>query len=108
MTGLWFSPGSPVSSTNKTDFHNITEILLKVALSTINQQNHQNDTIRKLNIFLCTGLTVPKQENQNTESFNISLHSIKSLGWFILFFVLEFKTEKTMPSDMKSFKGIYN
>jgi hypothetical protein len=35
--GLWFSPGTPVSSTNKTDLHDITEILLKVALSTINQ-----------------------------------------------------------------------
>ena len=29
------SPGTPVSSTNKTDHHNITEILLKVALNTI-------------------------------------------------------------------------
>jgi hypothetical protein len=34
--GWWFSPGTLVSSTNKTDRHNITEILLKVALSTIN------------------------------------------------------------------------
>jgi hypothetical protein len=31
----WFSPGTPVSSTNKTDHHNIVEILLKVALITI-------------------------------------------------------------------------
>ena len=29
------SPGTPVSSTNKTDHHDITEILLKVALNTI-------------------------------------------------------------------------
>ena len=35
-TGRWFSP---VSSTNKTDRHNITEILLKVALNTIKQTN---------------------------------------------------------------------
>ena len=35
-TDQWFSPGTPVSSTNKTDCHNITEILLKVALNTIN------------------------------------------------------------------------
>jgi hypothetical protein len=34
-TGRWFSPGFLVSSTNKTDRHNITEILLKVALNTI-------------------------------------------------------------------------
>ena len=35
--GQWFSPGIPASSTTKTGRHNIAEILLKVALSTINQ-----------------------------------------------------------------------
>ena len=30
-----FSPGSPVSFTSKTESHDITEILLKVALNTI-------------------------------------------------------------------------
>jgi hypothetical protein len=34
----WFSPGTLVSSTNKTDHHDITEILLKVALTTITHQ----------------------------------------------------------------------
>ena len=34
-TGWWFSPGTPVSFTNKTDRLNIAEILLKVALNTI-------------------------------------------------------------------------
>ena len=38
-TGQWFSTGTPVSSTNKTDRHDITEILLKVALNTI-KPNH--------------------------------------------------------------------
>jgi hypothetical protein len=33
--GLWISPGTLVSFTNKTDHHDITEILLKVALNTI-------------------------------------------------------------------------
>ena len=37
VTDRWFSPRTPVSSTNKTDSHDITEILLKVALDTINQ-----------------------------------------------------------------------
>jgi hypothetical protein len=32
-----FLPGTPVFSTNKTDRHVITEILLKVALNTTNQ-----------------------------------------------------------------------
>jgi len=30
----WFSPGTPVSSINKTDRHDITELFLKVALNT--------------------------------------------------------------------------
>ena len=34
MTGRWFSLGPPVSSTNKTNCHDITDILLKVALNT--------------------------------------------------------------------------
>jgi hypothetical protein len=38
----WYSPGTPVSSTNKTDRHDITEILLKVALNTIKQTYKQN------------------------------------------------------------------
>jgi hypothetical protein len=35
VAGQKFSPGTPISSTNKTDPHDITEILLKVALSNI-------------------------------------------------------------------------
>ena len=35
--GRWFSPGTPSSSTTKTGRHDIAEILLEVALSTINQ-----------------------------------------------------------------------
>jgi hypothetical protein len=42
-TGRWFSPDSPVSSTNKTDNHDITEILLKVALNTNKQTNKQTN-----------------------------------------------------------------
>ena len=46
VAGRWFSPGSPISSTNKTDRHDITEILLKVALNTIKQ------TITEIDLFL--------------------------------------------------------
>ena len=38
-TSWWFFLGTPVSSTNKTDCHDMTEILLKVALNTIKQTN---------------------------------------------------------------------
>jgi hypothetical protein len=43
MTDGWLSQGTPVSSTNKTDRHDITEILLKVALNTINQTKPKNE-----------------------------------------------------------------
>jgi hypothetical protein len=36
-TDWWFSAGTLVSSTNKTDCHDIAEILLKVVLNTIKQ-----------------------------------------------------------------------
>ena len=35
--GRWFSPGAPASSTTKTGRHDVAEVLLKVALNTINQ-----------------------------------------------------------------------
>ena len=43
MSEIGFFQGTPVSSTNKTDRHDIAEILLKVTLSTINQ----NQTLDK-------------------------------------------------------------
>jgi hypothetical protein len=39
--GLWFSPGTPASSTTKTGRHDIAEILLKAALNTKNQSSNQ-------------------------------------------------------------------
>ena len=39
LAGRWFSLGTLVSSTNKTDCHDITEILFKVVLNIINQPN---------------------------------------------------------------------
>jgi hypothetical protein len=42
--GRWFSPGTPASSTTKTGRHDIAEILLKVALNTINQIIKNNNS----------------------------------------------------------------
>jgi hypothetical protein len=39
VTGLWFSPDTTVSYTNKTEHHDIAKILLKVALTTITIAN---------------------------------------------------------------------
>jgi hypothetical protein len=43
MAGRWFSPGIPISSTNKTDRHDITEILLKVALNNMTLTHRRDD-----------------------------------------------------------------
>jgi hypothetical protein len=40
--GRWFSPGILVSSTNKADHHDITEIVLKVALNTTKQTTKES------------------------------------------------------------------
>ena len=49
---------SPISSTNKTDRHDITEIVLKVALNTINQTIKLTSCVKKMysewwNMFRC-------------------------------------------------------
>jgi hypothetical protein len=49
---VFFSPGNPVSSTNKTDRHDIAEILLKVALNTINQTPSELILTKRLNIYM--------------------------------------------------------
>jgi hypothetical protein len=43
--GRCFSPGTPVSPANKAECHEITEILLKVVLSSINQPTNRNSGV---------------------------------------------------------------
>ena len=53
----WFSPGTLVSSTNKTDRHDMAEILLKVALNTINETNqslHKQKPVKNKNSIICS------------------------------------------------------
>ena len=44
---LWFSPGTPASSTTKTGRHDVAEILLKVAL-----KHQKSNQIKSKNHFL--------------------------------------------------------
>ena len=53
-TGRWFYPGPLVSSTNKTDLHDITEILLKVVLNTIKQTIYLSIINYTYLIYYCT------------------------------------------------------
>jgi hypothetical protein len=66
----WFSPGPPVSSNNKTDRHYILEILLKVALTTI-QPTNQHLLIKLLN------------NNTTICAFCISIYNKLKQQWFI-------------------------
>jgi hypothetical protein len=45
-TGRWFPPGIPVSSTNKTSLHDITEILLKHHKPNQNKTNYAMHIVR--------------------------------------------------------------
>jgi len=67
--GRWFSPGPPVSSTNKTCRHDITEILLKITLNTIKQTKKIEPTIyhtRGEDANQYTSDTVKKRRNSVT------------------------------------------
>jgi hypothetical protein len=66
----WDSPGTLLSSTNKTDHHDITEILLKVALNTIKQI-----------AFVCLFYTDTLQE------------------WYVVFKIFELTTSVVIGTD---------
>ena len=61
--GRWFTPGPPVSSTNKTDRHDITEILLKVALNTINNQPTTLTLLTRFYVRMCILLICGKHDH---------------------------------------------
>jgi hypothetical protein len=64
--GRWFSLGTPVSSTNKTDRHDITKILLKVAWNTITLPlniNRRKSTTTTVDVY-------------NTDIFSLQVHTI--------------------------------
>jgi hypothetical protein len=83
-TGRWFSPGTPVSSTNKTDHHDIAEILLKVALNTIspNPKKHDNELARKKYLFKTSKLKFALKH-----CFSVIQSQIKHV-WFIFLFLV--------------------
>jgi hypothetical protein len=55
-TGRWFSPDPLVSSTNKTDHHNINEILLKVAL-----KHHQTNYFSLYSLTFTADMSISNQ-----------------------------------------------
>jgi hypothetical protein len=72
VSDLWFSPGTPVSSTSKTDRHDITEILLKVVLNTLNQP-----TNCLLLWFYFTSFSLLWETRGNSNRLSVYLNSIQ-------------------------------
>ena len=78
VTGRWFSLGTPVSSTNNIDRHDIIEILLKVTLNTITlltKLTHQWCDMRNTHIINYN----TQQESFNFNSFRLTVASAEVL-----------------------------
>jgi len=68
-----FSPGTSFSSTNESDRHDITEILLKMALNTINQTTKPLKIVKSAKLKVCPKMTSPKvkvQQHPNGKFWN--------------------------------------
>ena len=72
--GLWFSPATLVSSTNKTDPHDITDILLKMVLNTI---------------------TLPPE----CVRFRMSFIPFRYNGYFIIYFRAHFSLDSQLSAE---------
>ena len=71
-----FSPGTPVSSINKTDRYDITEILLKVALNTIKPNQTESNFLNDYdddNVFRVHSLHCIQYVNVTNSSINYIL-----------------------------------
>jgi hypothetical protein len=76
--GRWYSAGTPASLTTKTGRHDIAEILLKVALNTIDPQNKakrssKNCSYQEILTVLISLIVVPLhgQTDRNQQSFKV-------------------------------------
>ena len=74
----WFSPGTPVSSTNKTDRHDITEKLLKVAYSTITLTPFYQSGIQCGIIFWGSSTFHSCKENQEEKN---EMWKVRNIKW---------------------------
>ena len=83
--GRWFPQDTPVSSTNKTDRHDITEILLKVALNTINHKPPNSKTVWKSAVNKCCPSKKQQSHLQNNSDYDKYVFTQNSPSHTILF-----------------------
>jgi len=95
QTGWWFSPDTPVSSIIKTGRHDIAEILLKVALNTINQTISHQSVLRTFDYFFCYYMT-----NLIAKLYlKLDVCCILFSFSFFLFFLVIHKTSNTFSKN---------
>jgi hypothetical protein len=88
-SGQWFSPGTLVSSTNKTDHHNITEILLKSGRnlnSLFNLTFNKSEHIWRL-INLKTGIQTRHQKCQLSHDSKMKVYVLKYKIFFVVILI---------------------
>jgi len=105
-TGRWFSTGTPISFTNKTDPHDITEILLKVELKTIQPTNQSICwkissarhvcsctffRIYKWNVALKPSTFTNLNNVSNTLLFSVLTHKLIHSRWFLFLLLIYIK-----------------
>jgi hypothetical protein len=76
-TGRWFSP---VSSTNKTDCHDITEILFKMMLNTIKQTNKHVSHCFHFRCWVMVS-TIFQFYRLRVMVFNATFNNISAISW---------------------------
>jgi hypothetical protein len=83
VTGQWFSLGTPISSTNKTDSRNIAEILLKVALNTITlvMARTRKYYLKNHYLTLRSKVTVPQRSLRYTTHRLMVMHPHTKYYW---------------------------
>jgi len=81
VAGRWFFPGTPVSSTDKTDHHDIAKILLKVVLYNITPNSHLFINIKKKKrIYL---FTVKNHLDKRNPFIHSGVAILFSSCWFV-------------------------
>ena len=78
--GRWFSLGTPVSSTNKTDNHDIIEIFLKMALNTITWNRYVTCSL----LISEDDISSPKSQIAENNNYGIPLYQLKEFQDFSL------------------------
>ena len=100
--GLWFSPGTLVSSNNNTDHNDITEILLKVALNTLTLTLYKMIWPRLLYYLLIISLTKIITETCHTHS--ILYLSLYFFNTIIKMFKLRFGSHRAVSRNANILK----